>query len=179
MLCALCRNTHVSPGSTHRDVRSAMSPRGMCVSLKLVVAWLAPASGLLATGATSGGCPPKPCPAHSNRSYCPNVATPGQCDHPTHPPCPPGPCPKGPAPAPVPQPLGPPSARTSSSRIDPRAVGATFDGIGGASGGGGGTRLLVDYPEPQRSDLLDILFKPKFGLSLQHLKVSPCACRVL
>jgi hypothetical protein len=51
------------------------------------------------------------------------------------------------------------------------SLGATFDGIGGASGGGGGTRLLVDYPEPQRSDLLDILFKPKFGLSLQHCKV--------
>ena len=48
---------------------------------------------------------------------------------------------------------------------------ATFDGVGGASGGGGGTRLLVDYPEPQRSDILDLLFKPKHGASLQHLKV--------
>jgi hypothetical protein len=40
---------------------------------------------------------------------------------------------------------------------------AVFDGVGGASGGGGGTRLLVDYPEPQRSDILDMLFKPKHG----------------
>jgi hypothetical protein len=46
-----------------------------------------------------------------------------------------------------------------------------FDGIGGASGGGGGTRLLVDYPEPQRSDILDMLFRPLHGASLQHLKV--------
>ena len=46
-----------------------------------------------------------------------------------------------------------------------------FDGIGGASGGGGGTRLLVGYPEPQRSDILDMLFRPLHGASLQHLKV--------
>ena len=127
----------------------------------------------------SGDCPPKPCPGHPGRSFCPNVATPRQCDKPSHPPCPPGPCPKGPPPAPpppAPKPLGPPSARISSSTINPAAVGASFDGIGGASGGGGGTRLLVDYPEPQRSDILDILFKPKFGLSLQHLKVRSRIC---
>ena len=47
----------------------------------------------------------------------------------------------------------------------------TFSGVGGASGGGGGTRLLVDYPAQQRSDILDMLFKPQFGASLQHLKV--------
>ena len=47
----------------------------------------------------------------------------------------------------------------------------TFWGVGGASGGGGGTRLLVDYPEQQRSGILDMLFKPQYGASLQHLKV--------
>lgn len=120
-----------------------------------------------------GSCPPKQCPGHPGRSYCPNVATPGQCDHPSHPPCPAGSCPKGPPPAPAPRPLGPPTARTRSSTINPAAVGASFDGIGGASGGGGGTRLLVDYADPQRSDILDILFKPNYGLSLQHLKVCP------
>jgi len=31
--------------------------------------------------------------------------------------------------------------------------------------------FLRDYPEPYRSDILDYLFKPKFGLSIQHLKV--------
>eukprot|EP01043_Picozoa_sp_COSAG02_P054101 COSAG02_NODE_6073_length_3821_cov_18.905159_2_plen_760_part_00 len=55
--------------------------------------------------------------------------------------------------------------------IDPASAGAVFDGVGGASGGGGGTRLLVDYPEQIRSDILDVLFKPQFGLSLQHCKV--------
>ena len=50
-------------------------------------------------------------------------------------------------------------------------IGPTFDGVGGASGGGGGTRLLVDYPGPQQSDILDMLFKPFHGASLQHIKV--------
>jgi galactosylceramidase len=30
---------------------------------------------------------------------------------------------------------------------------------------------LLDYPEAVRSQILDLLFKPKFGASLQHLKV--------
>jgi hypothetical protein len=55
--------------------------------------------------------------------------------------------------------------------IDAADLGPVFDGVGGNSGGGGGTRLLVDYPPAQRSDLLDLMFKPKFGMSLQHIKV--------
>ena len=46
-----------------------------------------------------------------------------------------------------------------------------FDGIGGDSGGGGGTRLLLDYGEPARSDILDLLFTPKWGASLHTIKV--------
>lgn len=46
-----------------------------------------------------------------------------------------------------------------------------YDGIGGLSGGGATSRLLVNYPEPQRSQILDYLFKPGFGASLQILKV--------
>ena len=42
---------------------------------------------------------------------------------------------------------------------------------GGLSGGGATSRLLIDYVEPQRSDILDYLFKPNFGASLQVLKV--------
>jgi O-glycosyl hydrolase len=30
---------------------------------------------------------------------------------------------------------------------------------------------LIDYPEPQRSQILDYLFKPGYGAALQHLKV--------
>ena len=56
-------------------------------------------------------------------------------------------------------------------RIDVRSAGRTFDGVGAISGGGGTSRLLVDYPEQQRSEILDYLFKPHFGAALQILKV--------
>lgn len=45
-----------------------------------------------------------------------------------------------------------------------------FEGIGALSAGAS-SRLLIDYPEPQRSDILDLLFKRQFAASLQHLKV--------
>jgi len=48
--------------------------------------------------------------------------------------------------------------------------GRTFEGIGAVSAGAS-SRNLVDYPEKQRSEVLDFLFKPKFGAGLQHLKV--------
>jgi O-glycosyl hydrolase len=46
----------------------------------------------------------------------------------------------------------------------------TFEGLGALSAGAS-SRLLVDYPEPQRSQILDYLFKPNYGAALQHLKV--------
>ncbi|XP_072545120.1 galactocerebrosidase [Salminus brasiliensis] len=54
---------------------------------------------------------------------------------------------------------------------DQAGLGRTFDGIGGLSGGGATSRLLVNYAEPYRSQILDYLFKPNFGASLQILKV--------
>jgi galactosylceramidase len=48
--------------------------------------------------------------------------------------------------------------------------GRIFEGIGALSAGAS-SRLLYDYPEPYRSDILDYLFKPGFGASLHHLKV--------
>lgn len=48
--------------------------------------------------------------------------------------------------------------------------GRVFDGIGAVSAGAS-SRLLIDYPEPQRSQILDYLFKPGYGAALQHLKV--------
>lgn len=54
---------------------------------------------------------------------------------------------------------------------DSKGLGRRFDGIGGLSGGGATSKLLVNYPEPQRSEILDFLFKPNFGASLQILKV--------
>ena len=54
--------------------------------------------------------------------------------------------------------------------LDGQSGGRTFDGLGALSAGAS-SRLLVDYPEPQRSQILDYLFKPGYGASLQHLKV--------
>jgi hypothetical protein len=59
----------------------------------------------------------------------------------------------------------------TSVTIDGTKGGRTFDGIGAISGGGGNTRLLIDYPEPQRSQILDYLFKPGVGAQVQFLKV--------
>ena len=54
--------------------------------------------------------------------------------------------------------------------LDPNQPGRTFEGIGAVSAGAS-SRLLIDYPEPQRSQILDYLFKPNYGAALQHLKV--------
>ncbi|KAJ8270022.1 hypothetical protein GJAV_G00109440 [Gymnothorax javanicus] len=54
---------------------------------------------------------------------------------------------------------------------DKIGLGRQFDGIGGLSGGGATSRLLVNYAEPYRSQILDYLFKPNFGASLHILKV--------
>src|SRR5205807_5859212 len=62
-------------------------------------------------------------------------------------------------------------AATTSITIDGTQGGRTFDGIGAISGGGGNSRLLADYPEPQRSQILDYLFKPGYGAALQILKI--------
>jgi galactosylceramidase len=51
------------------------------------------------------------------------------------------------------------------------AGGRRFDGIGAVSGGGATSVLLKDYPEPQRGQVLDLLFKPKFGASMSALLV--------
>jgi hypothetical protein len=63
-----------------------------------------------------------------------------------------------------------PSVRPSEIKIDGAGGGRVFEGIGGVSAGAS-SRLLIDYPEPQRSQILDYLFKPSYGASLQHLKV--------
>ena len=54
--------------------------------------------------------------------------------------------------------------------LDGQSKGRTFEGLGALSAGAS-SRLLIDYPEPQRSEILDYLFKPGYGAALQHLKV--------
>ncbi len=58
----------------------------------------------------------------------------------------------------------------STILLDASASGRTFEGIGAVSAGAS-SRLLIDYPEPQRSQILDYLFKPNYGAGFQHLKV--------
>ncbi|MDE3178891.1 MAG: galactosylceramidase [Acidobacteriota bacterium] len=59
---------------------------------------------------------------------------------------------------------------TTSITIEGNGSGRVFDGLGALSAGAS-SRLLIDYPEPYRSQILDYLFKPGYGASLQHLKV--------
>jgi galactosylceramidase len=54
--------------------------------------------------------------------------------------------------------------------LDGKSSGRVFEGLGALSAGAS-SRLLMDYPEPQRSQILDFLFQTNFGASLQHLKV--------
>ena len=67
--------------------------------------------------------------------------------------------------------LGQTVSAATTITIDGNASGRTFDGVGAISGGGGNSRLLFDYPEPQRSQILDYLFKPGVGAAMQILKV--------
>jgi len=53
--------------------------------------------------------------------------------------------------------------------INSNVIGRKYEGIGSLSAGGS-SRLLIDYSEPYRSQILDYLFKSKFGASLNHLK---------
>jgi hypothetical protein len=54
--------------------------------------------------------------------------------------------------------------------INGTAFGHVFDGVGGLSAGAS-SRLLWDYPPQQQNDILDMLFRPQWGLSLQIIKV--------
>ena len=55
--------------------------------------------------------------------------------------------------------------------IDGAGSGRTYEGIGAVSGGGGTSPLLMDYVEPQQSQILDYLFKPNYGAGLRGLYV--------
>src|SRR5690242_13503015 len=63
-----------------------------------------------------------------------------------------------------------PAQAATAITINGTSGGRVFDGVGAISGGGGNSRLLIDYPEPERGQILDYLFKPDYGASLQILK---------
>ena len=56
-------------------------------------------------------------------------------------------------------------------RLSVSGSGKQFDGIGAVNGGGATSVLLKDYPEPQRSQILDLVYKPQFGASVSTLLV--------
>ena len=57
--------------------------------------------------------------------------------------------------------------------VNGASSGRLFEGIGGCSGGGATSVLLMSYPEPYRSQILDLLFKPQFGASMttQYIEI--------
>ncbi|HEY1686424.1 MAG TPA: hypothetical protein VGG19_16790 [Tepidisphaeraceae bacterium] len=55
--------------------------------------------------------------------------------------------------------------------LDGKHANKVFDGVGAVSGGGATSVLLKDYRQPQRDQILDILFKPNFAASMQTLYV--------
>jgi hypothetical protein len=59
---------------------------------------------------------------------------------------------------------------TMNVQVNGNDKGRIFQGIGALSAGAS-SRLLIDYPPLQRQEILDYLFKPQFGASLQINKV--------
>jgi hypothetical protein len=64
-----------------------------------------------------------------------------------------------------------PAQAAATIVVNGTSGGRVLDGVGAISGGGGNSRLLVDYPEPQRGQILDYLFKPGYGAALQIMKL--------
>ena len=64
-----------------------------------------------------------------------------------------------------------PNAQVQQVRLDGNAGGKRFDGIGVVNGGGATSVLLKDYPKKQRKEILDLVYKAKFGASVSALFV--------
>ena len=65
--------------------------------------------------------------------------------------------------------LGGTSDNVQTLTLRNASVGKSFDGIGAVNGGGATAVLLKDYPEPWRSQIMDMVFKPQFGASVSTL----------
>lgn len=63
------------------------------------------------------------------------------------------------------------SAQVQTIKINSDSEGKIFDGIGIVNGGGATSVLLKDYPEKQRAEIMDMVYKPKFGASVSTLLV--------
>src|SRR5215831_17900368 len=60
---------------------------------------------------------------------------------------------------------------TTAITVNGNGGARVYGGVGAILGGGGNARYLEDYPPAQRSQILDYLFKPGYGASLQLLKL--------
>ncbi len=60
--------------------------------------------------------------------------------------------------------------RLTAISVSGKRVGPRFEGVGAISAGAS-SRYLIDYPAPQRQAILDYLFTPRYGASLQLLKL--------
>jgi galactosylceramidase len=67
--------------------------------------------------------------------------------------------------------LGSDAYAAQTIAISTTDTGSLYEGVGAVSGGGATSVLLHDYVEPQRSQILDYLFKPNFGAAIQELYV--------
>lgn len=61
--------------------------------------------------------------------------------------------------------------KAQTIQLSSSAKGKQFDGIGAVNGGGATSVLLKDYPEPQRSQIMDMVYRPKYGASLSAILV--------
>jgi hypothetical protein len=64
-----------------------------------------------------------------------------------------------------------PAIATTTINVHGDGGDKTYQGTGAILGGGGNARYLMDYPASQRNQILDYLFKPGYGASLQILKL--------
>lgn len=61
------------------------------------------------------------------------------------------------------------AADVQTVRLSATDTGGLFEGIGAVNGGGATAVLLKDYPEPQRSQIMDLVFRPMFGASVSTM----------
>src|ERR1700722_6475123 len=66
---------------------------------------------------------------------------------------------------------GPSPLPVTSIAVNGNGGDRVYDGVGAVLGGGGDARYLMDYPAAERTQILDYLFEPGYGASLQLLKL--------
>jgi Glycosyl hydrolase family 59 len=66
---------------------------------------------------------------------------------------------------------GPSPLPVTSITVNGNGGDRVYDGVGAVLGGGGNARYLMDYPAAERTQILDYLFEPGYGASLQLLKL--------